>query len=235
MDVLEFIKVNNGYGYGSGSGSGYGSDSGYGYGYGDGSGSGYGYGYGSGSGYGYGYGDGSGSGYGDGYGYGDGSGYGSGIEEINHQRVYKIDDVPTIITHMHGNVAKGYILESSLKIKPCFIAKQNNLFAHGESLKEAIGSLQDKLFENLSVEERIDMFMQEFEHNKKYKGSIFFDWHNKLTGSCLLGRDTFVSNHQLSLDDEYTVDEFIELTINDYGKEIIRRLQSQWNERKKNK
>ncbi len=103
------------------------------------------------------------------------------------------------------------------------------MFAHGENLKEAMKSLQEKIFEDLSEEERIDMFLNEFEKGKKYKGHIFFDWHHKLTGSCLMGRNTFVEENELDLEKEYTVDEFIELTKNSYGSEIIRDLEKRWN------
>ena len=86
-------------------------------------------------------------------------------------------------------------------------------------------SLQQKLFEDMSVDERIEMFLKEFKPDKTYSGQIFFDWHNKLTGSCLMGRKQFVKNNNLSLDKQYTVKEFIELTKNAYGGEIIKKLE----------
>ena len=110
-----------------------------------GSGSGYGSGYGSGDGYG------SGSGYGDGYGYGSGSGsgfgygsgYGDGIKTFNGDKVYIIDDIPTIIKHIHDNVAKGYILNDDFTLTKTFVAKENGKFAHGETLHDAFASLQE--------------------------------------------------------------------------------------------
>ena len=186
----------------------------------DGSGSGYGYGSGSGSGYGYGDGDGSGSGYGYGCGY--------GISKINDYDVYIIDRVQTIISNIKNNYAKGFILRKDLTLEPCFVIKANNLFAHGKTLREAQVSLNEKLFEGSSTEERIDMFLDNFEKDKTYKGSVFFDWHNKLTGSCLMGRESFVRDNGLSVDDEYTVDEFINLTLNSYGGEIIKELKDRW-------
>lgn len=255
LQIQEFLKINDtdsdygygdssgfGSGYDSGFGSGYDSGSGYGSGYGDGSdyGDGSGFGVGSGSGdddgddYGYGsgdgYGDGSGSDYGADYGYNYSSGY--GISKINNLNVYRIDDVATIITNVKGNVAKGFILRVDLTLEPCFIAKGNNLFAHGSTIKEAVKSLQDKIFENLPVEERINEFTKHFKKDKKYKGSIFFEWHNKLTGSCEMGRKSFVENNGLSLEDEYTVKQFIALTKNSYGGEIIRKLEKYYEERK---
>jgi hypothetical protein len=238
--IKEFVKIEsnigygNGSGYGDGDGSGFGSGFGYGYSYGFGFGSGCG----SGSGFGSGYGDGDGCGFGDGSGYGDGDGCdngygygygdGSGIEMFNDQQVRSIDDIPTIITNLKGNIAKGFILNSDFTLSPCFVVKHNNLFAHGETLHEAQQALESKLFDEMEVEEKIEMFLKEFEPNKKYKGSVFFDWHNKLTGSCVMGRTIFIRDNNLSLDDEYTVDEFIAITENSYGSEIIKQLKASW-------
>ena len=72
--------------------------------------------------------------------------------------------------------------------------------------------------------------MNKFEKGKNYKGTEFFEWHHYLTGSCLMGRESFVRNHGFNLDDEFTVDEFIEACENDYGSNIIKQLKERWNE-----
>ena len=208
--VKEFVKIEGN--IGSGCGSGFGSVPGCGAGFGDGCG--------DGSGFGSGYGDGCGNGYGD--------GDGPGIEMFNNQQVRSIDDIPTIITNLKGNIAKGFILNGDFTLSPCFVVKHNSIFAHGETLHEAQQALESKLFDEMEVEEKIEMFLKEFEPNKKYKGSVFFDWHNKLTGSCEMGRKSFIRDNNLSLDDEYTVDEFIAITENSYGSEIIKQLKASW-------
>lgn len=91
-----------------------------------------------------GYGDGSGSGSGYGYGYG----YGYGIKTFNGDKVYIIDDIPTIIKHIHDNVAKGYILNDDFTLTKTFVAKENGKFAHGETLHDAFASLQEKLYDD---------------------------------------------------------------------------------------
>jgi hypothetical protein len=59
----------------------------------------------------------------------------------------------------------------------------------------------------------------------KYPAAKFYDWHNKLTGSCKMGRDSFVKNMGIDLEkDEFTVSEFISLCENDYGGDIVRAL-----------
>ena len=232
METLEdrikaFLNLSYGYGsgYGDGSGSGYGDGSGYGSGYGDGSGSGYGYGDGDGYGYGSGYGYGDGSGYGDGDGSGSGYGDGSGVKEINGDTVYMVDDVPTIIKSVRGNIAQGYILQSDLTQKPCYIVKEQNKFAHGSTLHDAFSSLQEKLYDGSTEEERIEAFRKKFpEYDTPYPNRDLFAYHHVLTGSCRMGRESFCEDKGISLDGSTTVREFVELTKDSYGSDIIRKL-----------
>ena len=213
--IDNFLKIENGSGSGSGDGSGSGSGSG------DGDGSGYGSG--DGSGYGYGYGDGSGSGSGSVSGSGDGSG--SGVLYYNKQKVFNVDCIQTIIKNIKGNIANGFIINSDLTLTPCFVVKGENLFSHGRTLHDAFESLQEKMYETLSVEQRIKKFKEEFkDYNEKVKGEILFSWHNRLTGSCLFGRQTFVKDRCLSLQNTYTIYEFIDICKDSYGGEIIKKL-----------
>ena len=221
---------------GSGDGSGYGSGdgSGNGSGYGSGDGSGDGSGYGSGDGYGDGSGNGSGDGYGNGSGSGDGSGYGSGdgygsgygVNMFNGDKVYIIDETPTIIKSVRDNIAKGYILNGDFTLTPTFIVKDNGKFAHGETLHEAFFALQEKLYDNSTEEERLEAFRAHFpDFAKKISAKELFHWHHVLTGSCKQGRLSFCTNKGIDIDkDAYTIHEFIELTQDSYGGHIIRKL-----------
>ena len=226
MKILEFISYGSGYGSGDGYGYGSGSGGGSGYGSGYGNGDGYGNGSGYGSGSGDGYGSGSGSGYGSGYGNGDG--YGSGdcsyLKSINGKKIYMVDDVATTISHIHGNTAKGTIVNDDLTETPCYIVKEGGYFAHGETLAEANQALQDKLFDEMPVEERIAAFWECHKKGVKYPTKDFFEWHHKLTGSCLMGRKQFAKDHDVDLEGEMTVEEFISLTQSAFGGEIIRQL-----------
>ena len=142
--------------------------------------------------------------------------------------------MPTVITAILGNYAKGFTVGSDYQLTHCYIAKDNfsGYFAHGASLKEAVESLQDKITENMSTEERIRAFCERFKNGEKYKGTEFFKWHNILTGSCLFGRNQFVKDHDLDLEKEYSVDEFIDIVKNDYGTSIIAKLKNIWNNHK---
>ena len=212
--IEEWLKVDNGSGFGFGFG--FGDASGSSYGFGDASGSGSSYG----SGYGSGYGNGNGYGYGNGY----GSGYGNGISKYNNHYVFIIDNISTIITSIHGNVAKGFILNKDLTLEKTFIAKGNNKFAHGKTLKEAVADLQKKIFDDLDIEEKIEMFNKQFNRVEKYSGEEFYKWHHILTDSCTAGRDNFVRENNLDLKKLYTVDEFIKITKDSYGGNIIKKL-----------
>ena len=238
--IRNFLSIGDGYGDGDGSGYGSGDGSGYGLGYGDGDGSGYGYGYGlgygCGSGDGYSDGDGSGYGSGDGSGSGSGSGDGSGsgsgmLKEWAGQHVHSIDGIATLIDSVHGNYAKGRILKKDLTTESCFIAKvEGQYFAHGETLREAMADAMNKAFEDLPEGERIDKFVAEYpDKNIVAKNADLFAWHNRLTGSCEMGRRAFAKEHDIDVENgSMTVDNFIKLTINSYGGGTIEKLKERY-------
>lgn len=59
----------------------------------------------------------------------------------------------------------------------------------------------------------------------KYPAREFYDWHHKLTGSCEFGRKSFAQDHGIDLDaGMYTAREFVEITKDAYGGEIVGRL-----------
>lgn len=205
-----------------------------------------GYGFGSGSCYSYFFAPGSGYGDGDGCGNGDGDGCvggyggdgddgtdddGTGMKEWNGRKVYYIDDTPTLIDSVVGNYAKGYIIKTDLNLTPCYIAKFEDCFAHGETLHKAFSDAMGKVFENLPIEERIEKFVAKHpDKNMVVDNTELFDWHNRLTGSCEMGRRTFADEHGIDVDNgSMTIAQFIALTENDYGSEIIRRLKERYN------
>lgn len=234
METLE-TKIKNflNLSYGDGSGSSYGYGDGYGYGYGSGSGFCDGSGDGSGSGDGFGFCDGScfgsgdGSGFGsvDGSGSGDGSGFGDGVKEVNGDTVYIVDDVPTIIKSVRDNIAQGFILQRDLTLKPCYIVKEQNMFAHGDTLHDAFTALQEKLYDDSTEEERIEAFRKKFpEYDTLYPNRDLFAYHHVLTGSCRMGRESFCKDKGIDLDGSTTVREFVELTKDSYGGDVICKL-----------
>lgn len=158
-------------------------------------------------------------------GYGNGDNFGFGLKSINESAVYIIDNMPTIITSIRNNIAKGFIVKTDLSFEPCYIVKENNQFAHGDTLKDAFMSLQEKLYDDSTEEERIEAFKQKFpKYDDKYSNRDLFAYHHVLTGSCRMGRETFVADKGLSLDGETSIREFVELTKDSYGGKIIKKL-----------
>ena len=91
--------------------------------------------------------------------------------------------------------------------------------------------MQEKIFENMDTEEVIERFLSIFEKEKKYPTEDFYEWHHYLTGSCEMGRRSFMRDRNITFDDMYTVDEFIALCENSYGSKTIKELKERWNSR----
>ena len=201
MEGIEvFLSISNGDGDGNGDGYGYG----YGYGNGDGNGDGYGYGNGNGD------------------GNGDGNGNGNGILFINNKKTYKIDGVNTIVDKvLKNNLIKAIIVNKDLSFTTCFVAKVGNYFAHADTVEQAFKEANDKFESNLPIEERIKKFVEYFKKGQLYTIEEFSIAHNKLTGSCQMGRESFIKGLE---DRIYTPLEFIDKTQNAYGGEKIKLL-----------
>ena len=187
------------------------------------------------SGDGYGEGDGGG-GYGDGAGCGDGDGGGcwvgfqqQHIKAFCGKAVHQIDGIPTIIDRVHGNIAQGRILRRDLTTRKCYIVRNDRHFAHGYTVREAMEALISKEFGGMLEAERIAAFRREFpETDKPYPNKSLFDWHNRLTGSCLAGRRAFVQDRGLSMDGKTTVRDFIRMTEDAYGGSTVRKLKKEY-------
>jgi hypothetical protein len=155
----------------------------------------------------------------------EGSGEGSsyGLKSINNRQIYIIDGVKTIIYSIRNNIAKGAIVNNDLTLSPCYIVKQENKFAHGKTLKEAQISLLEKLLISKPIDIRLEEFKNSFpEIDGKYNAKDLYDWHYLLTGSCKMGRDSFVKDNSIDLSKKYSVREFIDYTIDSYKGDIIK-------------
>lgn len=115
-------------------------------------------------------------------------------------------------------------MRADLTLEPCYVFKQDNIFAHGGTLREAHTALMDKLLEKMPIEDRVAAFVDAHQAEKSYSNTDFFEWHHRLTGSCKAGREAFAADHQVNMGSASTVSEFIALTENAYGGDIIRQL-----------
>lgn len=142
--------------------------------------------------------------------------------------VYDIDGTETAIYSIFGNYAKGAILRSDLTLSPCYIAKQDGFYAHGNTIREAREALENKLYEDMPQEERIEAFVSTHDLDKSYPTMEFFGWHNRLTGSCEMGRREFAKEHNIDLNGSMTTREFLELTKDAYGGETIKKCETRY-------
>ena len=78
----------------------------------------------------------------------------------------------------------------------------------------------------MPVEKRIERFIDEHpDRQKRYDAQDLFDWHGVLTDSCMMGREQFCKEHGINVEkDSFTVQEFINLTLNAYGGGVIKQL-----------
>lgn len=165
-----------------------------------------------------------------GYGDGDGKGYGSGngrsVKEYKGYKIHEIDKLPTLITSIKGNIAKGLTARNNMFVTPCYVAKVGNCFAHGKTAKQALADAQAKYNRSKPIGERIADFIQEYPTLDTIAANAkLFIWHNALTGSCSFGRKEFARQHNIDIDNgSMTISEFIELTKNSYGDRVIRQL-----------
>ena len=140
-----------------------------------------------------------------------------------------VDGVATIIDHLRGNIVSGKILQSDLTTTPCYVVKQGSIFAHGRTIHKAAEALRNKMFKDMPEDERIAEFVEVHEWGVAYKNTDFFDWHHKLTGSCLYGRNAFAKDHNVDMAESMTVEDFVALTRKAYGGDIIERMAERYN------
>ena len=144
---------------------------------------------------------------------------------MNGCKVYLIDWIQTIIHSIKGSVARCSIINSDLILDDCYVVRVGDSFAHGETIKKAQSDAEAKHLQSQPIDERIRMFHEAFGGVDKIPASDLFDWHFKLTGSCEMGPKSFVHNKGINMSkDSFTVAEFVELTKDSYGGDVIKKL-----------
>ena len=111
-----------------------------------------------------------------GYGYGDGSGYGSGdgdgdkifIQKYNGKDVYYVDGIPCVFVRVHEKWAEVEIISNDdFTTKKAFLAKFENILAHGKSIKEAMADAMQKYYSSLDFETVKEKLLNEFAKKEK--------------------------------------------------------------------
>lgn len=142
-----------------------------------------------------------------------------------------IDDTPTLIESVHGQYAKGKILNIDLTLTHCYVARCRDFFAHGDTLAAAKADAEKKALKDEPIENRIDRFVSTYpDVDKAISNAELYKWHNSLTGSCEFGRKQFAKDHNIDIENgSMTIREFVELTKNAFGGEVIKQLKVRYN------
>ncbi len=141
-----------------------------------------------------------------------------------------INNEAFLFEYIKGNVAQGYLLTPDYSLPKTYVfrhkGRKGMIFGMGSTLKRAYNDLQIKLLSEESVETRLEYFLRMFPryYNTLYSVKDLFECHGWLTESCEGGRYEFMRDHDLTFDDEMTIDEFVRLTRDEFGGEIIERL-----------
>ena len=92
-------------------------------------------------------------------------------------------------------------------------------------------ALTDKMFDNLPEEDRIAEFIKAHpDKTALYPNKDLYEWHHRLTGSCVAGRNAFAKDRGIDMEGSSSVEYFIELTKNAYGGSTIRKLEEAYNQ-----
>lgn len=179
----------------------------------------------------------SGNEFGLGYGQGDavgnclinGDGYcetfSGGIKSINGDELILVDGIYIHIEkEISDGILYGYSLNEDFTTSPLWAIKGDKYVGIGISLERAEDNLFKKTFRDTSHEERIAQFIKEHPEDKLYPNDDLIEWHHKLTASCRRGIRLFLQKHGITRDGYTTVSEFIRLTENDFGGDIIKKL-----------
>jgi hypothetical protein len=136
--------------------------------------------------------------------------------------VYYIDGMPTVLKSVHGDLAHGYTIGNDLTTTECYVARGHGYFAHGKTAREATSGLECKILSGMDTDTKVEEFVKRFDKDGKYPVRDFYEWHGLLTGSCKFGRDSFAKEHDISMDGEMGTREFLALTKDAFGSEVIR-------------
>ena len=119
----------------------------------------------------------------------------------------------------------GAIVNRDKTLRPCFIARHGNNFAHGDTLREAQRDALAKHMQDMPESERIDLFVKEHpDYDGEHPCEDLFRWHNTLTGSCEMGRRQFCKDNGIDLNGMYTVRFFLDITKEAYGGSVIKKV-----------
>ena len=174
----------------------------------------------SGSGSGLGWGLDSGESLGLGSGSGEGEGYTLMI--LYGRIVHYIDGIPCLPVSAHGDtMAVDVIDEQDWTLSRAYVARWQGEAAHGETVRKAVEAARNKYFARMGPGEKKRQLLDLFAEKGRLTVKELYAWHGRITGSCEFGRSRFQEEHGFKDDDTLSLEEFVELTRNAYGGDLI--------------
>ncbi|MFV0399174.1 MAG: leucine-rich repeat domain-containing protein, partial [Oscillospiraceae bacterium] len=98
-----------------------------------------------------------------------------------------------------------------LILKDCHIAEKEGIFAHGETIKEALHDLRFKLAEDRGAEQ-----YQHLNRDNVLQVEDAIAMYRIITGACKFGTEQFLSGME-EIKDAYSVQEIMDITAGQYG------------------
>ena len=149
---------------------------------------------------------------------------GINIKLFNNQPVYYIDGRRVIFDQIHGNFAKCTIISIDLTTYKAWLVKDFGFVAFGKTIKEAYNNVKLKSWQTIPLEERIQQFVDTHPLDKMFPNKELFEWHDILTGSCMVGKYQFCRKQNVDLSKETTTLDFLNLVKNHYKSDIIQQV-----------
>jgi len=98
----------------------------------------------------------------------------------------------------------------------CYVARQNDLCAHGATIKEAVSDLTFKKMQQADVSEHVNRV--------KHQGYVTPNDYRLITGACRQGTQRFLDANGYTWEDKLPIDEAIKLVENEWGGTCFKKL-----------
>lgn len=149
---------------------------------------------------------------------------GSNIKTYNNRFVYYIDNRRIMFDQIHGNFAKCTCINIDLTTYQVWLVKDFGVLAFGNTIKEAHHNAKLKSWQLIPIETRIKQFVETHPLDKEFSNKELFEWHDILTGSCMVGKYHFCRKNKIDLNKQTSVKEFLLLVKNEYKSDIIQQI-----------
>lgn len=147
-----------------------------------------------------------------------------GIKSYNGRSIYYIEGRRVMFDQIHGNFAKCTILRIDLTTYESWLVKDFGFIAFGKTIKDAYNNARLKSWQTIPIEDRIQQFVDTHPLDKVFSNKELFEWHDILTGSCMVGKYQFCRKNKIDLNKQTSVKEFLLLVKNEYKSDIIQQI-----------